>query len=513
MKILIGLIIICVNFTSLIAQDKKRAADLFLVGNYELAIEEYKELLKTDPENLEYNYNIAVSYLNTNLDKSLAIPNLEFLTTVPKINADTWYLLGRAYHFGYQFDEAIKSYQHFAELGTGSEQNIKDVKKQIEYCQNAKELMKFPVRLKFTNLGDKVNSPFPDYYPFVPSSEAYIIYNSQRDSDSKENEDGSYLPNIYISYVKDGEFQKGQALPKDINYYDRKEEVVGLNADGNKAIFFIDDFKSLGDLYESDINGNSFTNPVKLSKNINSKDVEIAGCITNDDQKLYFASDRPGGYGGVDLYFCQRLPNGKWSVPQNLGPTINTKFDEDFPNISPDGKTLYFSSRGHTSMGGYDIFKANWDESKKKFTAVQNLGYPLNTPEDNMNFRVSESGKYGYISAVRKEGFGDLDIYRVEFQEVDPRYTVITGEFTASDGATKFEDVFIQITDLATEEVYGDYVPNERTLRYVMILPPGEYDVYVGAVGYEDIFDQIKILDKSSYKSYITKDIHLKKAE
>lgn len=495
------------------AQDRKKATELFASGNFELAIEEYLELLKGDKENIEYNYNIAVSYLNTNIDKSLAISYLEFLVETPKIKADTWYLLGRAYHFGYEFDKAISAYQKFLELGNGSEENKTNTPKQIEYCQNAKELMKFPVRIKFTNLGEKVNSPFPDYYPFVPSDESYVLFNSKRDGDGKELEDGTHLSNIYASYVKDGEFGKAQPLPSEINEYDRIEEIVGLTADGSTAIMFIDDFKSLGDLYECGINGRFYTTPVKLSKKINSKSTEIAGCITNDDQKMFFASDRPGGYGGVDIYSCQRLPNGKWGAALNLGPTINTRFDEDFPNISPDGKVLYFSSRGHTSMGGYDIFKANWDKSKQKYSGIQNLGYPLNTPEDNMNFRVSESGKYGYISAVRNGGHGDLDIYRVEFLEVEPRYTVITGQFSADDNSTKFDDLFIQITDLATEEVYGDYVPNDRTLRYVMILPPGNYDVYVGATGYEDIFDEIKILDKSSFKSFITKDIKLTKAK
>src|SRR5690606_30051200 len=103
--------------------------------------------------------------------------------------------------------------------------------------------------------------------------------------------------------------------------------------------------------------------------------------------------------------------------PQNLGPTINTPDDEDFPNISPDGKTLFFSSRGHAGMGGYDIFKSTWDADKRKFGSVENMRYPINTPDDDMNFMLSETGRYGYMSSLRADGYGDIDIYRVTFNE------------------------------------------------------------------------------------------------
>lgn len=514
MKRLLSLPLLLIIFVNASAQDRKKAMELFETGNFEEAIDEYLPLYEEDKESLEFNYNLAVSYLNTNIDKSLAIPHLETLTKNPKIDANAWYLLGRAYHFGYQFDNAIAAYEKFRETNSGSEENQADAIKQIEYCENAKELMKFPVRVKFENLGKSVNSPYADYFPFIPTNESFLIYNSKRDLSSTEQPDGSYLPNIFMSQVKSGEYQKAQPLPGSINTPDGREEVVGLNANGTRAIFYFEDYKQYGDLYECKMEGTTLREPSKLEKSVNSKYIEIAGCISQNGSKLYFASDRPGGYGGIDLYSCQLLPNGKWSLPTNLGPTINTEFDEDFPNLSPDGKSLYFSSKGHTSMGGFDIFKTTWDPIKNKYSIVQNLGYPLNTPEDNMNFRVSESGKHGYISAVRKGGYGDLDIYRVDFMEIEPRYTVISGVISSDDNAKRFEDLFIQVTDLETEEVYGDYIPNEKSLRYVMILPPGKYDIYVGGIaGYEEIYDEIEILDKSSFKSQISKDIQLKKAK
>lgn len=512
MKRLLSLSVLLISFVNISSQDKKKAIQFFGAGNFEEAIDEYLPLYEEDKENFEFNYNLAVSYLNTNIDKSLAIHHLEVLTKDANVEANAWYLLGRAYHFGYQFDAAIAAYQKFGEADGGSEINKIDAVKQIEYCENAKELMKFAVRVKFENLGSKVNSAYADYFPFIPTNESFLMFNSKRDLNSTEQPDGSYLSNIFMSHVESGEYQKAQPLAESINTPDRREEVVGLNANGTRAIFYYEDFKHYGDLYECEIEGTTLKEPVKIEKTVNSKYMEIAGCINENGTRFYFASDRPGGYGGIDLYSCQLLPNGSWSLPTNLGPNINTPFDEDFPNLSPKGKSLYFSSKGHTSMGGFDIFKATWDPIKNKYSSVQNLGYPLNTPEDNMNFRVSESGRYGYISAVRKDGYGDLDIYRVEFLEVEPRYTVISGIISSDDNSNQFTDLFIQVTDLETEEVYGDYIPNEKSLRYIMILPQGRYDIYVGGQeGYEEIYDEIEILDKSSFKSFLSKDIKLKK--
>lgn len=487
-------------------QDKKAAKYFFYeVQDFEGAVDEYLELLEEDPDNTEYNYNLAISYLNSNIDKSLAIPYLEKLNKVEDLEMNVAYYLGRAYALGYQFDKAIGSYNNFLEIAKDNSTLKINTERQIEYCQNAKELMKFPVKVKFENLGNEINSMDDDYYPFIPNDESFIIFNSNRNI----GEEQLAQADILISYVKDGEYTSAIKLPESINTKTGREEIVGLNANGTEAILFFESFTNGGDLFECKIDGKEFGEPVKLDRNVNSKSIEIAACISNDNKKLYFASDRPGGYGGVDLYLCQRLPNGKWSEAQNLGPSVNTKYDEDFPNISPDGKILYFSSRGHTSMGGYDIYKSEWDEFKKKFVGAKNLGYPINTPGDDMNFRVSENGKYGYASALRKEGVGGLDIYRVIFQEIEPNYTALSGRIIAKDGKKKFNDLFIQVVDAETGDVYGDYLPDERTQRYVMILPPGDYIMYVEAEGYEMMEEDIQIFDKASFKNNLYNDIQL----
>ncbi len=492
------------------AQDKKKANTWFSEQNYEQALEEYLSLLEDEPNNMEYNYRLGVCYLNTNIDKAKAVPYFEKVANDPKANANTLYLLGRSYHFAYRFDEAIETYNKFRKQGTGSPDNLKDVDFQIEYCQNAKELMKFPVKVEFENLGDAVNGPYPDYFPFVPVDESFLVFNTRRDDGSEENIDGSHTSNIYIAKVKNGTFTEAKSVGDVINTDEGNEEIIGLSNDGSKALLYFDDNRNYGEIYIGAVQDGKFDKPAVLDKVINSRYVEIAASFTEDGNAIYFASDRPGGYGGVDLYVSRILPNGQWGPAQNLGPSVNTADDEDFPNIAPDGTTLYFSSKGHTSMGGYDIFKATYDEAKKKWGGVRNIGFPINTPEDNMNFRVSKTGRYGYISALRKGGYGDLDIYRVTFKEVDTRYTVIKGVVSSADTTQQVGDVFISVMDLETQEIYGDYLPNPESMRYIIILPPGKFNVFIEADGFEEVSEDIEVYDKSSYRAEVKKDIVLK---
>ncbi|MGL4597747.1 MAG: hypothetical protein ACRCYO_09470, partial [Bacteroidia bacterium] len=226
---------------------------------------------------------------------------------------------------------------------------------------------------------------------------------------------------------------------------------------------------------------------------------------------LYFASDRPGGFGGLDLYISKRLPTGKWSPATNLGAAINTAYDEDFPNLSPDGKILYFSSKGHSSMGGYDIFKAEIDIMTQAFSSVKNIGYPINTPEDNSNFRISSNGRYGYVAMRREDGLGDLDIYRVEFNDIEPSYAVVTGQISPKTAGSKLNnsEIFMTVYNMKTNELVGNYIPNSNTGRYVIILAPGIYAITVEAPGFKTYQTELNILDKSSFKTEIEQEISL----
>ena len=494
------------------AQDKatsKLANELFNDGNFKAALDEYKELIEAVPNDLKFNYRAGVCYLNTNIDKSEAIPHLEKVIGMEDADPNTYYLLGRAYSFAYRFPKAIKMYEKFKELNKGNEENLQDVEKQIEYAYNAIEIMKFPLDVRFENMGPVINSTSPDYYPFVPLNESFLIYNTKRDDGSNQLPDGSFNSEIYISKVKNGKYGNARKLDQNVNTLNGSEEIIGLSGDGKHLLFYYDNEAHYGDLFIADYKNDKISNIVKLPKVINSKNHEIAASISKFGDVIYFASDRDGGYGGVDIYSSRLLPNGKWAPAQNLGATVNTEYDEDFPNVTSDNKTLYFSSRGHTSMGGYDIFKATWNPVKRNWGDVKNIGYPLNTHEDNMNFRASKTGRTGYISALRAKGFGDLDVYSVTFNEVDPQYTVLKGFVTASD-STVIKDVFISVLDKQTDELYGSYMTNPISGRYVIILPPGKFNILVEVSGFNLLAEDIEVYGKSSFRSVIKKDYLLK---
>lgn len=484
-------------------------------GNYDEALEDYLQLFKLDQKNLDYNYKLGVCYLNTNINKSKAVPYLENVVRAENHNPNAEFLLGRAYQYANRFDDAITMFNKYKNSGKGTEENIKEVDLSIQHCLNAKELIKFPIDITFQSLGSKINSQNADYYPFVTEDEAFMLYNSKRQINEKAEKmpNGQYLNSILVSKVINGIYEQSNVIGNPICEGNSGEEVIGMNNKGNVILFSKPNLRGETKLYLSKQNQlGEYLKPEELSNTINGSGDVIAACINNDGTYIYFASNRKGGFGGTDLYMVNKLPNGKWSEAKNLGSEINTIYDEDFPNLSPDNNTLYFSSKGHSSMGGYDIFKTNFNNEKNTFETCKNLGYPLNTSYDDFNFRISKNGRYGYVSAVRGGSMGDYDIYRVSFNEVELDYTVIIGNMFAADTTKKIDypSTNISVNDVITNEIVGNYLPNPVTGRFIVILPPGKYNLLVESPGFEDYNKVVEIFDKVSYQSEISAEIKLK---
>jgi tetratricopeptide (TPR) repeat protein len=489
------------------------AANKMKLGNYEDALTDYLQLLNEDPRNESYNYNVGVCYLNNNTNKGKAVAYLEIVSRKEKHDPNTDYLLGRAYQFANRFDDAIITFKKFKAEAKGTVFNLVDADLQIQHCINAKELMKYPVDVMFQNLGSNINSEYSDYYPFVTSNESFLLYNTKRpEKNAEKMENGSYNNSIYISRVINGEYMKASPIGAPINAGNAGMEVIGLSENGDNVLLYMPEGLGKGNIFISKLNEHGiYGKPEKLDAKINSGGDEIAASISSDGNTLFFASSRKGGLGGTDIYICKKLGK-KWSEPKNAGSEINTPYDEDFPNISPDGKILYFSSKGHTSMGGYDIFKSNFDDTNSTFSSPKNIGYPINTTDDDMNFRISKNGKYGYIASAKNGGQGDFDIYRVTFNEVESDYSVVIGAFSVKDNTEiNYSDVFISVNDNITKELVGNYLPNPSTGRFVVILPPGKYQMTIEAPGYKTITKNIEVFDKVSYQAEINLNIELKK--
>lgn len=480
--------------------------------DYQTALPFFLKLDSMGISNANIKFHIGLCYLNAPYKKDRAIPYLEQAAekTNPRYREEfygekkaplmVYKYLGQAYHIGYKFDEAIKNFEKLKEMA--QDENPELTAEMIHYINvsnTAKQMVKQPINIEVINLGENINTAAPEYAPVISADEKTLIFTTRRKENvgTQNAPDGLPFEDIFISNFENGKWTQAKSIGDNINTAGH-EASIGLSVDGQTLYIYIDDYGD-GNIYESKLKGDAWSKPVKLSDNVNTKNWEPSASISSDGNYLYFTSDRADGLGGSDIWVSKKLPNGDWSLPSNLGPNINTSFDEDGPFIHPDGKTLYFSSKGHSTMGGYDIFYSVRDE-KGEWSKPVNVGYPLNTTDDDVFFVLSPDGKRGYYSSFNEKGFGEKDIYMINFLDaVEPDLVLYQGTVNDCDGNVP-SNVSITITDESTQELYGVYTPNSKTGNYVLILPPGTvYSVSFESDGYTLRTDTIVAKDKDSY--------------
>jgi hypothetical protein len=511
----------------IIKGDPDVAKDLFDKHNYPAAIKCYTLLLKKEPENVEYNQKIAECYLLSNSIKAKAIQPLELVIKQEKYPDDVWLDLGQAYHSANRFEDAIKAYNKYKEKIKSKTDEVKKVDLFIEQCHNGAELVKHPLNVTFENLGKTVNSEFPDFYPIITTDESLLYFTSRRKSPTAQMPefDGLYSSDIFSVDIKGGKPGKAQTIGAVINT-NLDEEVVDVSDDGTILLFYIDhnvgNSEEWGDIWISRRLNNkmAWLKPEKLPETINGGFETSASIWKNpltEEEVLLVASSRPStgenpNYGETDIYMSKKLPTGQWSELKNLGPNINTKYKEEFPQFSEDGKTLYFASQGHSSMGGFDIFKSVWDEVNQTWSPPKNMGYPINTSDDNLSITFASGGRIAYESAMREGGLGDLDIYRLILQDVEAKETIYKGYITSADTLSKIRQAKIEIIDKTTNELHGVYIPDPNNCYFVMSLTPGKWTMQVTADGYESYTEDINIFDEVlKFSPEVNKNIKLKR--
>jgi outer membrane protein OmpA-like peptidoglycan-associated protein/tetratricopeptide (TPR) repeat protein len=420
-------------FNTVYGQDNKKAAQSLVdmadeILRYTKAIDQareyYANAAQLDPENIRANFLAGKYHLET-VNKDHAT---EYFLNVYKIDPnyrfDIYYLIGRGYHFGLDFEKALEYYDKYKKKLVNNKSyrgpdriSQTEVERRIIECYNGIEIVSRPTEYSIENVGSRINSEWPDYAPVINEDETVMIFTSRRQEDNtNENvyKDNLYYEDIYISKKKDGKWGSAKNIGKYINtpYHDSN---LALSADGKTLYIYKDD--GLGDIYFSDEQPDgTWSKPEPFSSKVNSQNYsEKSFTITKDRKVLFFSSNRPGGYGGYDIYMCVKDSKGEWGRTYNLGPIINTPYDEDGAFLDYDGKTLYFSSKGHKGYGGFDIFKSVYDSLTQQWTIPENLGYPINTPDDEVHFVSTKDGKRGYFASVREEGHGFTDIYMVNF--------------------------------------------------------------------------------------------------
>ena len=456
---------------SLFAQegDHGEAKDNFSYGNWLAAIEEYRVLIGSDRDNEQYNYRLGICYLQTFNNKRAAYHLKKAIKAGTK-EKDALFMLGKAYHLNLKLDSAIAVYKR-AITSSSDDEMIKRANRYIEMCNNAKEQLKYPLKgVKIENMGPDINSPEPDFNPFIDEEESLLFFNTNR---SKGNQgykkwNGLYTTDVFMSKDKRGEWSKPRNVGGAIGSSD-DNEIVGLAPDGSVMFTDLTNYEIFGEILMAERQGRSYKRPNPIQIPVNSVDIEYSGCITPDGQTIYFASNRPGGNGGFDIYFSKLLPTGEWAEPQNLGKPINTEWDEKFPHITGDGKTFYFASEGHTSMGGFDIFRSEWDSEKNTWGIPKNIGYPVNSAGDDMHISLTENERIGYISGNRENAIGDLDIYQVTFENIEDRQSLITGKLK-----------YAAPIDYKNHQTFEVYKKGELQRRFIKeFLPPDDSWTFV----------------------------------
>lgn len=529
-------------------------------GMYGQALEEYKIALKKEPEDLKFNQLVAECYLNTTEDRTKAIPFLEKVVKGGKYDAIVLFDLGRAYAINEELDKALEYFNRYKK--EGKLKSTDEVDHEIECAQTAKELIKVPIAVTFTNLGKDVNTEFFDGHPFVNENESAIYFTTKRKgtTGNSAGEEG-FVSDVYqIDLKSNDKWSKAKSVGPSVNTFSM-EEVTALSSNGSYLVFtLIDEFGMQRIRYCEKLGkAKAFGKAIDFGELINDgKNAQVAGCISNDGQTCIFASDRPGGYGGLDLYLSVKRPNGTWGAPINLGPQINTKYDETYPNFGVDNKILYFASTGHTNMGGYDIFKTSFSVETHTFNLPQNLGYPINTTDNDYCISYNKSGRNAYIGRSKKSGFGGLDIYQLTFKNSEPPFTIVTLNLKAhapyalqihkADSIVELHNAylndpsaskipadssrkiiakmqslrssldpvagsFISVVNTATGKTYGEYTPNLKSKRAVLVLEPGVYEITVTNENYSVNKSKITVLDKGNYVPETKVDIILHKGE
>jgi outer membrane protein OmpA-like peptidoglycan-associated protein len=469
----------------------------FLFEEYSKALPLYQSLLEKDSLNANINYRTALCYLNMVGQKHKSIPYLEKAVKSVTGNYkegsykelfapfEAFLFLGDAYRINEDLEKAIVAYKKFKSLLKPEDVHFQKIAdRQIWSCENAMDMLFNPVDVEEINLGEEINSSSYEYNPCVTETQDMIFFTLSKNYEiilqSKKNIDGKWeKPKNINSVIKSDGFLKTTSISHD-----------------GKFLFFSDDSEeNKGDIYMSKLNKGKPSAAEKLGKNINSKYKETHACISSDGKTIYFASDRKGGFGGLDLYKSEKKGQ-EWGPAINLGAAINTPYNEDAPFISLDGKSIYFSSEGHNSIGGYDLFVSTKIENDK-WSIPLNLGYPISTTDDDKIFCPVDSGKLAYTYKVKNFGDNLSDIYLLKPAMTEKPSTVtFKGSINFQDNQYEnLKKTNIYALSFEYKDTIGHFQADIEKQNYSFSLPVGNYDLIFKTEGYHPIYETYIIPD------------------
>lgn len=423
--------------------------------DFSSAIQMYKKMILFDNENPVFKFKLGFCYLNTaGKEDSSIIYFKEAEECYDKKPSDELtmndirFYLGKAYSSVENFDSAIIVLENLKKDVT-DEIFMDLVKAEIILAAENIRFQKDGMIVDIENLGNEINTSFSEHSPAISEDSSILIFTSRKKGTKSEEllSDGQYDENIYISKKIEGKWTSPEPI-ENINTSDN-EASISLSPDGTTLFIYKQEDK--GTIYYSENVDGTWTTPIKLGKNINTRNRETHATITRDGKTLYFTSERFGGYGGLDIYVSTKQADGTWGKPKNLGEAVNSKGDEDGPFISPDGDILHFSSEGHGGYGGFDLYKSYKSEFGT-WTMAENLGYPINTIEDDAFYCPIDS-TFAIYTSRKEDGFGQMDIYLLSLTKpTEDSLTVMTAVLTGCEA--KIPYTLINIKDNTTGKRY-----------------------------------------------------------
>lgn len=488
--------------------------------DYVSAYADFDKLFSRYPKENDYEFKLGICALNYPEKNARAIELFKDLKVKLKsLEAESY--LGMAYHKNYKFDEALAILEPLVDTLSKSPRReerdmVGEVKLLIMNCENGKLLVANKVIADIDNIGGPINTNETEGVPIITADESQMIFTyvgkksmgGKMDPTLKSDVNGVYTSDIFIS-KKDATSLKWLA-PEPLTALNTKgnDAAIAISPDGQSLYTFLSTNNNEGDIMESRLIGGQYGPAKPLNANVNSPEYWEGSCsISADGKFLYFASERPTGLGGKDIYVSE-FTDGDWGPAVNLGPNINTIYDDDAPFIHPDGITLFFSSKGHQSIGGYDIMFSI--KEGNEWTMPKSMGIPLNTVEDDRYYVINSKGDKGYFSSTRsvKGSLGEQDIYQVTPGILGEKPVVALLKGTVL-GDEKPIEAKIEFTKLAKQEALPPYFSNKETGKYLMALSPGGvYRVKVSSPGFNTVEEDFDVENLGSYMEK-TKDFYL----